>query len=402
MANPPNIGLMKTTSSGTLRTQPVATATPSAAEPAQSPSKARATSVDSVERVGKRQRAHAGDVIAWHSFATALLDKMGVDDLVSSQRLAVAVKAQMDALATPSANNATIANAAIASVLATYFPTAAVEIDAFATKLGTPKSAVDVAVALGIAVDSVSARIGDGTGDERPIKLPEGKWLPKDPNEAPLHPRWGAVRMWVAANDAVTVGPPPAEGTPLFAHSYKLVRNSYDVRRVLETDAPEKRKQFARAFVAATEEWANERPWNDALVGEIKAHNLSPQATAKLLFAYHAARADAYVAVWKAKFDPTIGFVRRPWQIEPQDPIREAVKLPNAPSYPSAHAAQGGAISTLLAQVFPEKTQIWMSMAADARASRIVGGLSYLFDSAGIEMGRQVVVNVMKEVGITA
>ena len=357
--------------------------------------------VAGIERIGKR-RAHAGDVVAWHDFATALVARLGLDDLMASQRLAVAVHAQMNALAVTAPEPGSVANAAIARVLATYFPGEATSIHAFARKLGLPGDVASQTIATVIAERSLAARAGDGTTDDRPIALPEGKWAPKDPSVPPLRPRWGAVRMWSAANVTISAPPPPAEGSEVFTHSYKLSRNSYDVRSILETAAPAKRKAVARAWVAQTKEWEHQTPWNDALVAEIKAHNLSPQATAKLLFAYHAARADAYVAVWKAKYDPVHGFVRRPWQIEPHDPIKEAVALPNAPSYPSGHAGQGGAISAILSQVFPEKKAQWRSMAAEARASRIIGGLSYLFDSASAEMGRKAAVNVMKDVGIIA
>lgn len=389
---------MKTTTQVGFRAQPLATAPSSAAR--GTPSQTKAAAVDSIVRVGKPKQAHAGDVIAWHDFATKLIDKVGLDGLMGSQRLAVAVGAQMKALASTTGDNARVANAAIAGVLGIYFPDEATSIGKFASKLGLPKTAGDTAMAVAIAADAIAARAGDGTEDNRPVALPEGKWQPKDPSQAPLRPRWGQVRMWVAANDAITVPPPPAEGSDIFAHSYRLTRNSYDVRRILETDASSKRKALGASFASAAAEWANENPWNDVLVAEIKAHALSPQATAKLLFAYHVMRADAYVAVWKAKYDPASGFVRRPWQIEPNDPIKEAVELPNAPSYPSGHAGQGGAISALLTQVFPEKKVEWLSMAAEARASRIVGGLSYLFDSASAAMGRKVAVNVMKELGI--
>ncbi len=357
--------------------------------------------MDSVERVGKA-RAHAGDIIAWHDFGRALLAKLGVDDLMGSQRMAVAVHAQMNALAVTAPVPGTIANAAMAQVLATYFPGEAKSINAFARKLGMPGDVASQTMASVIATRSLTLRAGDGTDDDRPITLPEGKWVPKDPNVPPLRPRWGAVRMWSAANDTVTAPPPPAEGSDVFTTNYALSSNSYTVRQMLDTQAPAKRKVVASAWVAQTKEWEHQKPWNDALVAEIKAHKLGPQATAKLLFAYHAARADAYVAVFKAKYDPVIGFVRRPWQIKPEAPIREAVKLPNSPSYPSAHAGQGGAISTLLAQVFPEKKDQWMSMAAEARASRIIGGLSYLSDSASTAMGNKVAFNVMKDLGIIA
>ena len=387
------------------RGQLLATATPSAAKPAHSRAAKGATSVDTVERVSK-SRAHAGDVIAWHTFGVALLKKLGVEDLMGSQRMAVAVHAQMNALAVTAPVPATIANAAIAQVLATYFPSEAKSINAFARKLGMPGDVASQTMASVIAARSLALRAGDGTDDDRPITLPEGKWVPKDPSVPPLRPRWGAVRMWSPANDAVAAPPPPAEGSDLFNTNYALSSNSYEVRRILDTKAPSKRKTVARAWVAQTAEWEHQKPWNDALLAEIKAHKLGPQATAKLLFAYHAARADAYVAVFKAKYDPVIGFVRRPWQIKPNDPtrapVREAVELPNCPSYPSAHAGQGGAISTLLAQVFPEKTREWMSMAAEARASRIIGGLSYLSDSASAAMGNKVAINVMKDVGIIA
>ncbi|HSI05325.1 MAG TPA: hypothetical protein VLC93_12645 [Myxococcota bacterium] len=382
-----------------LRAQLLGTTALSATASARATIPSTSSQVDRVERVGKRA-PHAGDVIAWHDFATTLITKVGLDDLMGAQRLAVAVQAQMNALALASPNKATIANAAIGAVLTNYFPTEIASIHVFAAKLGLPLSPIDQAVALAIAGKSIAARVGDGSDDDRPITIPEGKWVPKDPNEPPFRPRWGAVRMWTAANDAVTAPPPPAEGSDIFAINYRLSRNSYDVRQILDTDATPELKEQGRSFAASTELWKNLKPWNDVLVAEIKAREMSPQATAKLLFAFHTARADAYVAVFKAKYDPMNGFVRRPWQIEPADPIKEAVKLPNTPAYPSAHAGQGGAISALLNQVFPEKKKQWLAMASGARASRIVGGLSYLSDMVSTKMGETVATNVMRELGI--
>jgi membrane-associated phospholipid phosphatase len=113
---------------------------------------------------------------------------------------------------------------------------------------------------------------------------------------------------------------------------------------------------------------------------------MSERETARALALTSAAMMDATIAAHDAKY--TYWFVR-PSQTDPA--IGLAVGLPAHPSYPSNHTAISVAAATVLGALFPAEAARLDSVAAEAGASRLYGGIHYRFDiDAGAAMGRAI------------
>lgn len=91
---------------------------------------------------------------------------------------------------------------------------------------------------------------------------------------------------------------------------------------------------------------------------------------------------DAIVATWDAKY----AYARpRPVGVD------ALIAMPASPSYPSEHAAAAGAASTVLAYLFPDLADFFMTKAEEAAQSRLQAGVHYPSDvEAGLALGKSI------------
>ena len=95
---------------------------------------------------------------------------------------------------------------------------------------------------------------------------------------------------------------------------------------------------------------------------------------------------DAVIAAWDSKYA-----YARPRPSELDGSLDTGLANPPSPSYPSDYAAVAGAASTVLAYLFPDRTEAFTARAAEAARSRLLAGVEYPSDSqAGLALGRQV------------
>jgi membrane-associated phospholipid phosphatase len=97
-----------------------------------------------------------------------------------------------------------------------------------------------------------------------------------------------------------------------------------------------------------------------------------------------AAAVDASIGCFDAKYH--YWFIRPP-QADPG--IVTVFPTPPHPSYPSAHSCVSGALTGVLAGIFPDARERLADAALEASLSRLYAGIHYRFDmEAGLALGR--------------
>jgi membrane-associated phospholipid phosphatase len=93
---------------------------------------------------------------------------------------------------------------------------------------------------------------------------------------------------------------------------------------------------------------------------------------------------DATVACWDEKYTY--------WKIRPfMLGVTPLFRTPNHPSYPAAHGSLSGAISAVLAYLFPQDATELNALGTEAGESRIWAGIHYRSDvDTGLALGRAV------------
>ena len=124
--------------------------------------------------------------------------------------------------------------------------------------------------------------------------------------------------------------------------------------------------------------------WMQIAMQELTRRNVGPTLSTRAMALVGAAMHDATVATWDSKYT----FNRK--RPSEQDPaIIPRVSMPSSPSYPSEHAATAAAASRVLGFLFPDKAQIFESLAEEAARSRLYAGVQYPGDmTAGLTAGR--------------
>jgi membrane-associated phospholipid phosphatase len=130
---------------------------------------------------------------------------------------------------------------------------------------------------------------------------------------------------------------------------------------------------------------------NGVATDMIVSHHRSEREAARILSLTNMAAFDVLNACFDAKF---AYYFIRPSQADPL--INIPVGLPNHPSYPSGHSCITGAMATVMANAFPEKSDFLEAIVEEAGIARMYGGLHYRFDcEAGRDLGRNVAEWVM-------
>lgn len=126
--------------------------------------------------------------------------------------------------------------------------------------------------------------------------------------------------------------------------------------------------------------------WMQMAMQELTRRNVGPTLSTRAMALVGAAMHDATVATWDSKYT----FNRK--RPSEQDPaIVPRVSVPLSPAYPSEHAVTAAAASRVLGFLFPDKTQIFESLAEEAARSRLYAGVQYPGDmTAGLQLGHSV------------
>jgi len=242
-------------------------------------------------------------------------------------------------------------------------------------------SDVKAGLELGRGVGALVVERGkkDGSDKAGTVKIPPGdcRWTGINP----VAPFAGSRKTWVLSSGSqLRPGPPPdcesAQGQAELAE----VRN------------------FPRTFdsSAAAFYWQSGRSnWNNVIDQKIFEYRLdvNPPRAARVYALTSIAAYDATVACWDAKYTY--------WAIRPfMFGLTTLFPTPNHPSYPAAHGSLSGAISAVLADLFPLDAVSLNALGTEAGESRLWAGVHFRSDiDTGLALGRAVAKLVVEQAG---
>jgi membrane-associated phospholipid phosphatase len=233
-------------------------------------------------------------------------------------------------------------------------------------------SDVKAGLELGRAVGALVVQWGkkDGSDKTGSVEIPPGecRWTGINP----VAPFAGSRKTWVLSSGSQLrpEAPPDCQSAQGQAELAEL-RN---YPRTFESNAT--------AFY-----WQSGRSnWNNVIDQKIFEYRLdvNPPRAARVYALAWISAYDATVACWDAKYTY--------WKIRPfMLGVTPLFSTPNHPSYPAAHGSLSGAISAVLAYLFPLDAADLNALGDEAGMSRLWAGIHFRSDiDAGLALGRAV------------
>lgn len=200
-------------------------------------------------------------------------------------------------------------------------------------------------------------------------------WVGENPF-SPTAPDW---KRWQVGSTTFDVPPPPKFKSEEYLEALKVVRGAAASRTTEQ--------------VALINFWGGipgtETPagiWQNRFYNETKKLNLSNEKYAYVQMILAEALADSFMECWKVKYTY---FTKRPSMVDPT--IDLAMKDPNFPSYTSGHSNVSATAATVLGVFFPEKKEIFMQDAINAKNSRLWAGIHFPHDNEeGFKLGQKI------------
>jgi hypothetical protein len=315
----------------------------------------------------------------------------------------------------PGASKDAAAAAAAHGILTKLYPDAKDAFDkAYAASLARSPNSADRAagVALGeaVAAEIYSLRAADGTGSPNTYRPVTAKGVYVS-TPLPVSFDCATVKPWVMDRpDQFRPGPPPALSGAQWARDFNEIKDSGG--KLSKVRTPE------QTDVARFWSFTGPATWNPIVRQLATTKNLSLIDNARLFALVHMVGADAYIAVFDAKYH--YNFWRpitaiRNGDIDDNDATaRDAVwqsliETPMHPEYPCAHCITSSAVGavleaqfgsgvigpiTMTSQTAPGLTRTWQRIAdyvEEVSNARIWGGVHYRTStSVGQEMGRNI------------
>lgn len=315
-----------------------------------------------------------------------------------------------------------VANAALADMTRTLFPTAPGTVRA---DIGDLEARLQADVPRGILMRSldrgkeVAAAIdawsrGDGGHEGYLRNFPSdyippaglGLWVPTAPGFLPaLQPYWGANRCMALDNSLTCApeAPPPFstdESSPFFAEAMEV----YDTVNGLTSE----QREIALFWSDDPAQTATPPGHSVSILGQILRDQNRSLAEAAVAYArLGIAVCDAFIACWRVKYTHNlirpISYIRDVIDPEWGDPL--PLTTPPFPEYTSGHSVQSGAAAEVLTATFgdvaftdhthdarglaPRSFASFTAFAEEAAISRLYGGIHYRSAiDRGIEHGR--------------
>ncbi len=231
--------------------------------------------------------------------------------------------------------------------------------------------------------DGKSSLIWDGI-----IPTGDGKWVGKNP----LSPRAGEWTRWILDQNHDFETPLP----PTY--------NSAEDKKELEIVTNAVKSRNDKEWLPKIEFWAGgpgtEAPlgiWLNRLYEETKNQKISDMQFARYQKILTQTVADAFMECWKVKFTY--------WTARPSMRMKKLSTTqndPNFPSYLSGHSTISRAAAEVLSKMIPEKEQVWIDNAKEARDTRLVSGIHFQIDNdAGFDLGEKIGKQVISKIDIT-
>lgn len=215
-----------------------------------------------------------------------------------------------------------------------------------------------------------------------PIKRAEGIWTPTSPGYRGLN--FGSAKTWFLAASDEYIADPPTEDKMYWNHECELIKDEQSHLSNQKTHAV-----FEWAGLTAIDAGS----WEGILDRYLEQKNYPVMTRLLVRAQFLSALADSNAAAFNSKYTY---WVMRPSQRDPE--INPLVKIPNHPSYPSAHSTIGATAAVVLTNNFPEDREKWWRLAEEAGMSRIWGGIHYPADhEAGKKLGIKVGETVLRQ-----
>jgi len=211
--------------------------------------------------------------------------------------------------------------------------------------------------------------------------------MPTEPGhwtgEKPIEPLAGSWQTWVlTAGDELRPSPPLAYDSPEKAAELQ------EIKTFTRTWQINQKVLYWQSFDGILATWYD---YGSRYIFEQRLDDNPPQA-ARIYALMSVAHYDALLACWDAKY---AYWAARPFQLDPE--VVTLFPTPNHPSYPAAHGCASGAITAILAYLFPANTEVINARADEAAMSRLWGGIHYRSDiEAGLAIGRAVAQKVIE------
>jgi membrane-associated phospholipid phosphatase len=278
-------------------------------------------------------------------------------------------------------NDETVANEAARLVLRAVSPNNADKIDLFARTIAPPATLSSAVRSIVDQLTERSTRDGwaeDAAADRTP---PEGDGFWRSAGAGPFSPTAGRWQRWlVPADTAYEVPPPPAFGSAEYQQQLDTVQvavQARDVRWVARinfwggapgTEAP--------AGIWQNFLWTQVGP---TLATDDVAYSRVQSVLARTL-------ADAFMECWKVKYQY---WTARPDMVDPT--VKTSMKNPPFPGYVSGHSTISAAAATVLGHLFPDRADVFVRGAQEARDSRLYAGIHFDVDNEqGFMLGEKI------------
>ncbi len=331
--------------------------------------------------------------VAIHDAVVACWDAKFAYRLESPARTSPNVRALVEVPDYPSypSEHATVASAA-AAVLTYLFPWDEAEFRVLAEEAGASRiwaganfpSDVEVGNRLGESVGMRVIQRGKNDRSEivltRSFPIGPGYWT-RPSSGVLVEPMAGDWRPWIlgSGNEVNIVSPPP-----FGSKAYQA-----EVQEMIDVAAGLTQEQKAIADFWADGGGTVTPPghWLQ-IAGEIvdQAYRTDPPRAARALALLGVSAADAFISCWYYKY---FYWTARPNQVI--GGFQSYLRTPLFPGYPSGHATLSGAVSEVLADLFPDQAEEFRKMAEEAAISRLYGGIHFSSDNNnGLALGREI------------
>jgi membrane-associated phospholipid phosphatase len=205
--------------------------------------------------------------------------------------------------------------------------------------------------------------------------------MPAEPGhwtgENPVEPLGGTWQPWVlVSGDQLRPAAPPA-----YDSAEKGVELQ-EIQTFTRTWQTNQKALYNQTFEGIFSGW-----YDNGHLRIFEYHlDANPPQAARIYALMSVAHYDAQIACWDAKY---VYWAPRPFHLDPA--LVTLFPSPNHPSYPAAHGCASGAITAMLAYLFPAEAETINARADEAAMTRLWAGIHFRSDiETGLALGRAV------------
>jgi hypothetical protein len=215
----------------------------------------------------------------------------------------------------------------------------------------------------------------------------DGNWV--FTNKQPYSPRAGEWKRWILTDLKYDVPAPPVFNSAEDLAELKIVKKAAS-----ERDAFWNEKIIFWQGIPGTEAPAG--IWQNIMFQSVKDTNLDDLSFAKEQKILAQSIADSFLECWKVKF---VYWTARPSMRIPG--LVTSMPDPPFPSYLSGHSTISRTAAEVLSKLYPEKKDYWLTMADEAKQSRLYAGIHFDVDNQqGAILGQKISADIINTLNL--